>query len=305
MDDHQNRLIKKDKKRIILTSMALFILFSSYQNISAQNSSEEKANQIKLIRILEKTREYCSRLKNAAFYYVCLEEVSEKINVSREFAQNILTQSFSRENSQMETRFKTPIRIIENKYIYDYQLVQKDYKTEERRILLEENGAKRNEKDAPLKTVMFKYQKVLFGPIDVLSGYWQYFHDYKIVSEEMLHGEKTVVIEATPKPFLKQRRFFGKIWVKEGDFSILKIEWSQKSIGNFQILEDIAKRYNSEPQITLVSEYNIERNGIKFPSRYLIEEAYINKRGNKFIRSEIIITYRDYKFFIVETDIKY
>ncbi len=83
MDNHQNRLIKKDKKRIILTSMALFILFSFYQDIFPQNSSEEKANQIKLIRILEKTREYCSRLKNAAFYYVCLEEVSEKINVSQ------------------------------------------------------------------------------------------------------------------------------------------------------------------------------------------------------------------------------
>jgi len=305
MDDHQNRLIKKDKKRIILTSMALFILFSFYQNIFAQNSSEEKANQIKLIKILEKTREYCSRLKNAAFYYVCLEEVSERINISRDIAQNILTQSLSGENGQMETRFKTPIRIIENKYIYDYQLVQKDYKTEERRILLEENGAKRNEKDAPLKTVMFRYQKVLFGPIDLLSGYWQHHHDYKIVSEEMLNGVKTVVIEAIPKPSLKQRHFFGKIWVNEGNFSILKIEWSQKSIGNFQILEDIAKRYNSEPQITLVSEYNIERNGIKFPSRYLIEEAYINERGNKFIRSEIIAIYRDYKFFTVETEIKY
>jgi len=293
------------KKKIILNLIGLFILFIFYQSVIAQNSSEEKTEQIKLTEILKKTREYCSRLKHAAFDYVCLEEISERINHSRDIVQNILVRTPSSIPSRFETRFKTPKKIEKNKYIYDYQLIRKDYKTKECRILLEENSKKKNEKDAQLKTILFCYQKVLFGPIDLLSEYKQHYHDYKIIKEEILNGEKALVIEAIPKSSLKQRHLFGKIWVKEGDFSILKIEWNQKAIGNFQIIEEIAKRYKADPQITLISEYSIEKNGIRFPSRYFIEEAYISQKGKKFIRSETTVIYKDYKFFTVETEIKY
>jgi len=57
--------------------------------------------------------------------------------------------------------------------------------------------------------------------------------------------------------------------------------------------------------MTLVSEYKVEKNGIRFSSRYFIEEAYIGKKGKKFISSETTVIYRDYKFFTVETEIKY
>jgi hypothetical protein len=93
--------------------------------------------------------------------------------------------------------------------------------------------------------------------------------------------------------------------VDESDFSVLKIEWNQESVGNFEITEEIARRYKSKPQMTLVSEYKVEKNGIRFPSRYFIEEAYIGKKGKKFIRSEATVIYRDYEFFTVETEIKY
>ena len=284
------------------------ILFSFYQNIFSQNSSEEKGEQLKLIRILKKAGEYCSRLEHAAFYFVCLEEISERIDHSRDIVQGILVQTTTTigPDYQRRTSFKTHRKkIVKNKYIYDYQLIRKDYETKERRILLEEKGKKKDEKDAQLKTIMFRYEKVLFGAIDLLSEYRQPYHDYKIVGEEMLNGEKALVIEAVPKPSLRQSYFFGKIWVKESDFSIIKIEWNQKSIGNFQILEEIAKRYKSKPRITLISEYNVEKNGIRFPSQFFIEEAYISQKGKKFIRSEITVIYKDYKFFSVETKIKY
>jgi len=276
--------------RIILS--LFFILSAFYPNVFAHGFPKEKPEEIELNRILEKAGQYCERLNHSAFNYVCLEEVSEKIDISRDtFLIHLLPRGFKKKQ--------------ENRYLYDYQLIRKDYKTKERRILLEENGKKKNGKDGQLKTTMFQYEKVLFGPIDLLSKYRQRYYDYKIVGKEILNGDESVVIKAAPKAHIKQRYFSGKIWLKKSKFTILRIELNPKSIGNFQILEGIAKRYKAEPKITLISEYKIEKNGIQFPSRYFIEEAYINNKGKKFIRSEINVIYRDYKFFIVETEVKY
>ena len=49
----------------------------------------------------------------------------------------------------------------------------------------------------------------------------------------------------------------------------------------------------------------MQKNGIRFPSRLVFEEAYINPRGEKFTRSETTVIYKNYKFFTVEVDIKY
>lgn len=287
-------------KIIILSFIFPFILFNLHQNISAQNYSKEKTDQIKLVEILKKTGEYCRRLENAIFNFVCLEEISERIDHSRDIKEDTASRVYN------GIYFKVPLKKIErNNYIYDYQLIRKEGKTKERRILLKENGKKRYEKYAQLKTAMFYYENVIFGPLGLLSEYWQSYHDYKIVSEEIMNGEKTAVIEAIPKSSLKQYHLFGKIWIKESDFSILKIEWDQKSMINSPIIETTAKHLQAEPKITLISEYKFEKSGVRFPSSYRIEEAYINKKGKKFIRSETTVTYKDYKFFTVETEVKH
>jgi hypothetical protein len=41
------------------------------------------------------------------------------------------------------------------------------------------------------------------------------------------------------------------------------------------------------------------------PFRDYSEEAYLKPDGKKFVRSLTSVIYRDYKFFTVETDIKY
>jgi hypothetical protein len=85
----------------------------------------------------------------------------------------------------------------------------------------------------------------------------------------------------------------------------LKIEWDVRSAGNYEKIVEFAKRINSEPRITMISEYEIEKNGIRFPSKYLVREAYYSRRGRTFVRSEINVTYEEYKFFTVDTKIKY
>ncbi len=305
MSESQNKFPKHDKTKIISSLVAFFILFPFSQHAFIKDYTKENAEQKKLLTILKKAGEYCSRLRHAALDFVCLEELSERIDYSRDIVKDILIQTPSGPYDRMPTRFKIPEKIEKNQYLYDYQFVRKGDETKERRTLLEENGKKKDEKNAQLKTIMFRYEKVLFGPIDLLGEERQHYHNYKIIGEGILNGEKAVILEAVPRPSLKQRLLFGRIWVNESDSSVLKIEWNQESIGNFEITEEIARRYKSKAQMTLVSEYGIEKNGIRFASRYYIEEAYISKKGKKFIRSETTVIYRDYKFFTVETEIKY
>jgi len=279
----------------------LIFLLGSILIFSSQVSPEEQKSQIKLTDILAKTKKYCERLENAAFDFVCKENITEKINVSEEWASG---DRVLRIVKHLPGAWGPSKRIKKNKFVYDYQLIKKGKDVIETRILLEENGKERYEKNAKLKTQMLYFEKPLFGPIGLLSQYWQDHLDYKIVKKETLKGEKTVLMEAVPKPSLSQKHLYGKIWIRESDFSILKIEWIPESMKDYEVIEKTAKKYKATPKITFVSEYDIDKKGIRFPSKVFIEEAYLTKKG-KYIKSETTIRYEAYKFFTVETKVKY
>lgn len=280
---------------LVLLWLLYFPLLSL--NIASQNPPEEKAIQIDLDKILQKTRYYCHRLNIAALDFVCLEEIEEKREVDFWGWDNI-SYLIQVRNSKIRGS-----KLI-NKYVYDYQLIRQEGDIKERRILLEENGRKRFEEDVELIPVRFHHENVLFGPIGLLSEFRQFQHDYKILREETLDGQETTVIEAVPKLSLKDAHMYGKIWVRNKDFSILKIEWDPTSLPKYSLLEKMAKKKKAELKVTLISEYGYEKNGIRFPSKYIIEEAYIDKDGKKTVATELAITYRDYKFFTVEVEIK-
>lgn len=264
--------------------------------VTSGAGEEQNLEQATLRSTLSKVRQYCTRLKNGAYHFVCLEEISEKIDHTRDFPE-----------------IHDELIIEENKYLYDYQLIKKGSLTKESRILLEWNGEERYEEDAKLETRVFRHKNVLFRTVDIFSGFGDAFNNYRIIKEETLNGEEAIVIEAVPRSSDKRiypsgdqpTYLHGKIWVKKNDFSILRIEWNPKVIRDFKYTEELAKKYNAEHSITIISEYKFEKKGIRFPSRLFVEEAYIDQYGNKFIRSETNIIYKDYKFFMVETEVKY
>lgn len=282
-------------KRILLCPvLALFIVISSLL-ISGQITDPSSTDQAELEKILEKCAEYCHRLANAALDFICIEKIKEEI--------------FFRPQthvSHVGTFYSTAgRRSRKNVYVYDYQLIRKKLQVKESRILIEENGKKKNEKDAELKTHLFGHQHIIFGPVGLLSEFWQQYYDYRIVKREKFKGDRVIVIEAIPIPHFKTDNLYGKVWIREGDFCIMKIEWEPESLKNYEVIEEIAKKLNAEPEIKLFSEYAFEKNGIRFPSRYLITEGYNQKRGARFARSKTTVTYKDYKFFTVETEVKY
>jgi len=243
---------------------------------------------------------------DSALHFICIEEIKERIDYSRDnLPQNYERKKFQPLAGAIQGKQQWITSIKNNKFIYDYQLIRKGGQIEKRRILLEENGKRMHEENAPLKTELFEHKYVIAGPIGLLSNFWQQRHDFRIIKEEKFSGEDTVVIEAVPKMPDEVQHLAGRVWVRKDDFSILKIEWDQKHIKNFEKIEALAKKLNSRPHISQVSEYGFEKKGIRFPSRYNVRESYVDRRGMPFLRSETTVIYKDYKFFTVETNVKY
>lgn len=263
------------KKQKVLISILTFILLSI--QIYSQADNSKKSDQEELEIILKKCAEYCEKLSNSVLDFVCMEKITETLNPQR----------------------------TTNTYTYDYQMIRKNNQIRDRRILLEENGNKKHEEDALLKTKRYKHHDIIFGPIGLLAELWQSQYDYKIIQRKRFKGDKVVIIEATPNDKKTTSHPYGKVWIREGDFCIVKIEWDQRSLGNLDVLEDDAKRFNSTPEVKIYAEYAFEKNGIRFPSKYNIVETYYRERVRYLTRSRILTTYKDYKFFTVESAVKY
>lgn len=273
----------------ILPGFVLLSFAASLCLLFGQDRPREKRQETDLRAALKKAAEYCEKLESVALNFVCLEKLEEKIY------NPYLTVGLR--------SFRSYRREL-NRYEYDYQLIRKDGRTTERRILLKENGKEKREYDARLKTKRFDYKYVIFGPLGLLSKTWQQHHDYAIIGKETIGRARTMIIEATPKEPGLVEHLNGKIWVNEEDFSIIRIEWNQASMGNFKGVEGMAKQLEATPQIQLISEYQFEKNGIRFPSQYTVKENY--KTGPRILtKSALAVTYESYKFFTVETEIKY
>jgi hypothetical protein len=105
-------------------------------------------------------------------------------------------------------------------------------------------------------------------------------------------------------PDSEAKNLYGKAWIDSETYDILKIEWSENRVGNYDIFEKRGEKFNRKPRITMRTEFSVEKNGIRFPSTLNLEEAYLNDRGRIFVRSETNVVYKNFKFFTVEVEVK-
>ncbi len=254
--------------------------------------------------ILDNAQGYCRKLNDYAYYFICREAVTEVIQGKT----NIIWTPPSFVHEGQAARGTTMIvedSRTRNTYLYEYQLIRKKGDNQEKRILLEKNGRRVNVPDVPLGDMRFYFQNFAFGPVDLFGDAGRLKHQYRIVGRDKFKGEKAVVVEAFPTEETSGYNPGGKVWVREGDNAILKIEWDHNAVAGFKDIEAAAAAVKAVPAFTLVTEYSVEKNGIRFPSRVLIREAYIRTKSKKLQTvSEVTIDYKDYKFFQVEVETK-
>ena len=280
-------------KKHLFFFLIFFIVFLTRQiNIYSYielKSQIENGNKLEII--LKKCADYCERLTRSSLSFSCKEKIEEEIYHSQPGIGRILKSAGDKQFQKNER----------NIYIYDYKFNLEEKRIDESRILIEENGQKKSEKDAQLKTKMFKNKIVIFEPIGLLSGECQKYYEYKIIKTTRFKSEKAIIIEAVPISDMEFNKLSSKFWVRESDLSILKIEWIQKVLEGFEGVEKTAEGLEVKPVITYISEYSLEKNGLRFPTMHLIKESYIGPNQERFIRSETTVSYDDYIFSTVET----
>ena len=265
-------------------------------HIIGQTAGTEFNDQKELEIILKKCAEYCTKLSNSVLDFECEEKITEEINTISDRRGKVFAKSPELDASVEGRSSKQELY----SYVYDYKFMYKDNGVTERRTLLKENGKKKNELDAQLKTKRFRYQSIVLSPIEILDKSWQPFYDYKIIQKKKFKGDRVVVLEATPNEKMTTNNPYGILWIKEDDFSIVKIEWDQESLQNLDFFVEDAMRFSSWPEIKISAEYTFEKNGIRFPSKYSVIETYYRGHGVNFIRSRMFVTLKKYKFFTVE-----
>lgn len=252
--------------------------------------------------ILAKCAEYCERLSQSALFFVCQENIQEEIyqyQMRRMVVDRNRKKAVSM--SQLQPR---PKRFTKN-YTYDYQLIKKGNTITENRILLQENGKEKNEKNAGLKTQRFYAERSVFGPVGFLSREWQTKYNYKLKKEEAVEGKKVYVIEAKPKQEITGKPNYGKIWVDKEDFSIVRIEIEQESLAGYPELQKESEKRRVDPIITVTHDYNIMKNGLRFPSKITFKEEYDRGALGNLTKCRLFVTYDNYRFFTVEVEVKH
>ena len=262
--------------------------------------------------MLKSARQYCQRLEKAALDFVCQEEVSEFIDLTRYNEPNLVSlvpervlglgRMVSQDIAPSFGSIRPATGKSDNTYLFDYQFVRKAGEVKENRVLLEKNRKKAGKKDEPPKTETFQYADVLLMPVRLLDERFGSYYDYRLLREDELNGTKAWVLEVIPRLAVVDVYLGGRLWLKKEDSSVLRIDWDPATFGRYEIIEQRAKRFEAKPEVASTTEFGFEKNGLRFPSLDLTEEAYIDKDGKKFVRAVTKVVYKEYKFFTVETE---
>lgn len=255
--------------------------------------------------LLAKAAEYCRKLESSAFDFVCREEIRETIDPKLDVAQKYAPSDPGTTPFLGPTFVISTAKKVRRSFAYDYQCVRAGRAIREMRTQLEENGKRKVVPNAELQTSVVVFGTALLGPVGLFGERFQPAYAFTRAGEEIADGTRAVVIEARPKPGAPaSRNLYGKAWIDPATGDILKIEWSEDRVGRFDIFVRRGERYQRTPRLTIRSEFSAEKNGIRFPSRLYVEEAYLKESGKPFVRSKTDVVYKDFKFFTVEFDVR-
>jgi len=260
--------------------------------------------------LMARIADYCGKLENAALYFFCREKIEEKLNPNHQFVSisvkiidpfekgllegHLGAESLSGSRSGEKTSFT-----------YDYQVIQKDGRIQEKRILLEENGRALRDEGAYPKTKRFYINKAIYGPVGLLAQEEQPLYNYGLLNDETIKGRQAFVIDVRPKRPSPLIPVYGKVWVDTKDASILKMSIEAESLAGYERISADYESRGIKPMISIEIDYGFEKNGLRFPSRITLKEAYSDTKEGQAKMSEMRVDYNKYKFFKVGTEVKY
>ena len=262
--------------------------------------------------LLAKAAEYCRKLESSAFDFVCREEILETVNPKLDVAgQPKPTVDPGSKGQFGDPDFLGPtlvlstVKKMKRSLVYDYQCIRAGRTIREIRTQLEENGKPKVVPNAELETSIVVFGTALLGPVGLFGERFQPDYAFSVAGRDRLEGLDVLIIDAKPKPCAPPgRNLYGQAWIDPATGNILKIEWSESRVGRFDVFVRRGELFKRTPRLTIRSEFSVEKNGIRFPSRLFVEEAYLKGSGKAFVRSRTEVVYKDFKFFTVTFDVR-
>jgi len=255
--------------------------------------------------VLDKCAEYCLKLSESALYYVCHEKIREKFKrIEGPDGTGIILPRASTRGYEIGSAYCNILMLVDtekNVYVYDYQLIKKEGNIEEKRILMEKDGKDVKLEDIPLGTKPSYALKPVLVPVQILGIEHRSRFSFKLVGDKKINGKLAYVIEACLRPGQTGYIRRGRIWVDKSDFRIVKVEVETDFVEGFEQILAECEQYYLKPHFKSTYYYEIDKNGLLFPSRSEIRVEYSGFYEKKRdLKSEIEVTYGNYKFFTVK-----
>lgn len=311
---------KRISRSIVAMMAVLALAFLPAAQASAQTAPPQKPSpsplppvSSSLDDLLAKAAEYCRKLESSAFDFVCREEIRETIDPKLDAAQKGLQLGPGSTNYTGPgasnyigpTLVISTVRKIKRSFVYDYQCIRAGRTIREIRNELEENGKRKMVPNAELQTSIVVFGTALLAPVGLFGQRFQPGYDFTIAGRDRIDATPVVIVDAKPKPGAPAtRNLYGRSWIDPATGNILKIEWSEDRVGNFDVFVKRGEAFKRKPRLNIRSEFSAEKNGIRFPSRLSVEETYLKESGKAFIRSKTEVVYKDFKFFTVEFEVR-
>lgn len=252
-----------------------------------------KKNQ--LDALLEKTADYCEKLKQVTFYFTCREEISDIYFINGKEIKNDF-------------------------YRHEYQIImdEKGRMSEERKQISGDGppvagktGKKKtagNPDDVLVLTNFFSNYPFLM-PATLMDHENQKKYDYQVLAKEKIGEVETFKINVEPRnpaDLADPTRGIinhGVVWVDAQDGSIVKIELDPRSLRGIDVLREAARRKGGLLKVTDIHWYEARSdNNIRFPTRTEISEIKLAAQ-EELENSRTVFTYQDYRFFKVNVNV--
>ena len=266
--------------------------------LTETHKAEKNAgSKSELDAVLEKTAKYCEKLKNATFYFTCLEEIKDVYILKGQEIKNDF-------------------------YRHDYQIIMdgNGRMSEKRENMDEETGItgtdkkkrkrKKKKKDEPplILTNFYSYYPFLM-PVTLLGKENQENYSYQLLDKEKIGIRETLKVSVDPREKSGRAINHGVVWLDVRDGSVVKIELSPFSLRGIDALQEVARRKGAMLKVTDIHWYEIEKDQLRFPSKTEISEIKLaqygpaNEKERELENSKTVFAYKNYRFFKVNVDV--
>jgi hypothetical protein len=266
-----------------------------------------------LNHILQGAADYCQRLKQSAFHFYCREKILETRNPlsNSELRDRLRSRLTEREKPNYDLRdIRESVYKQVKSYVFGYRLIKQGDKIIEERDWISSDNNVKVKRDQVAQTNAFFSEKAVFAPITILEPTRQDRYNFQFIRYDQRNGRPTAVIEALPKDPGENATIYGNLWIDREDFSLLKIEANPESIRGYGALKELAVKLRTRLHLSLEIDFDLQQQGIRFPTKVVFLEKY---KGGRIIsmcqdpqgweRTRTEVTYSDYQFFNVQTDV--